>query len=420
MGSYPTGVRAFTPSPAHSPYQAPVPRPSEAPWIATPLNLREDPRIIAFTAEVMALGITTSRWLAESVAIATYHRLHAWATKHEPDGTLAGVAPVVIAGAVGWEGDPGSLWASLTRAGILDTFGAITGWASTGGRRGARMSAMALPARMQMQTTTAVYAPPKHGRRLELSPIERMDRSRWLARLRSERRRSRNRGVTEPSRDFAERHASSHAIGTDYRSGVTEPRGKKDSLLIPLKIPSTEAGNRHATHTGEVSNPAVIAWMESTGITQPRVDHVRLISQQFGDAPDVGTVQRFRDLCVWWMRQINQNGQPYRGTSVEWLLESWRKGGSSATVPRVLEDYAPVAPRLASMLGAIGSVVQSRITEPATGVRITESMPRPTLPRDPARVVDRVDVWRIPPAERSAFFAARWTGRRDQECQPAD
>jgi hypothetical protein len=49
----------------------------------------------------------------------------------------------VIAGAVGWEGDPGALWASLTRSGIVDAFGAITGWASTGGRRGARLSAMA-------------------------------------------------------------------------------------------------------------------------------------------------------------------------------------------------------------------------------------------------------------------------------------
>ena len=419
MESYPTGARAFTPSPT-LPSPALAARPTEAPWLATPLDLRQDPRVLAFTAEVMISGLAPSHRLALALAVDVTFSLWAWATRHEPDGTLAGVAPVVIAGAVGWEGDPGSLWASLTRAGILDTFGAITGWASTGGRRGARMSAMALPARMQTQTTTAVYAPPKHGRRLELSPVERMDRSRWLARLRSERRRSRNRGVTEPSRDFAERHASSHGTEADYRSGVTEPRGIEDSLLIPPKMTSTRAGNRHAAHTGEVTNPAVLAWMESAGITQPRVDHVRLISQQFGDAPDVGTVQRFRDLCVWWMRQINQNGQRYRGTSVEWLLESWRKGGSSATVPRVLEDYAPVAPRLASMLGAIGSAVQSRITEPATGVRVTESMPSPNLPRDPARVVDRVDVWRIPPAERSAFFAARWTGRRDQECQPAD
>ena len=87
---------------------APAIQPQAAPWIASPLDIHEDPRIIAFTAEVIAQGITTSTWFAKRIAMATDHRLHAWATRHEADGSLAGIAPVVIAGAVGWEADPGS------------------------------------------------------------------------------------------------------------------------------------------------------------------------------------------------------------------------------------------------------------------------------------------------------------------------
>ena len=92
---------------------------------------------------------------------------------------LAGIAPVVIAGAVGREADPGSLWASLTRAGILDTFGTITGCASTPGRRGARMSAITPPARMQVTTPTPVSGPSQRGKRLDLDPDDSMEPRRW-------------------------------------------------------------------------------------------------------------------------------------------------------------------------------------------------------------------------------------------------
>ena len=342
MESYPTGVRAFTPSPAHSPYQAPVPRPSEAPWIATPLNLREDPRIIAFTAEVMALGITTSRWLAESVAIATYHRLHAWATKHEPDGTLAGVAPVVIAGAVGWEGDPGSLWASLTRAGILDTFGAITGWASTGGRRGARMSAMALPARMQTQATTAVYAPPKHGRRLDLTAQQRVERVRWLDRVGKARRRSSRPSVREVSGNASDLSGNFPKTGPNNRSDVREPRGIRDSVFIPLLNAPNGAPKHDPRYVGTVTNTAVLAWMDACAIAEPRADHVHWITIQFGDTPDASTVVRFRKHCTWWL------AQGWKGTSVQWLLDSWGKAGATAKTPARGAGKAgrPVQPRL--------------------------------------------------------------------------
>ena len=127
--------------------------------------------------------------------------LWAWATRHEPDGTLAGVAPVVIAGAVGWEGDPGALWASLTRSGIVDVFGAITGWASTGGRRGARMSAMALPARPEV--TTPVFGPSQRGRRLGLGPDDRKARRQRQNANASANARRRQRTVSEPSANLA-------------------------------------------------------------------------------------------------------------------------------------------------------------------------------------------------------------------------
>ena len=158
---------------------APAIQPQAAPWIASPLDIHEDPRIIAFTAEVIAQGITTSTWFAKRIAMATDHRLHAWTTRHEADGSFAGIAPVVIAGAVGREADPGSLWASLTRAGILDTFGTITGWASTPGRRGARMSAITPPARMQVTTPTPVSGPSQRGKRLDLDPDDSMEPRRW-------------------------------------------------------------------------------------------------------------------------------------------------------------------------------------------------------------------------------------------------
>ena len=348
MESYPTGVRAFTPSPAQFPYQAPAPRPSEAPWIATPLNLREDPRIIAFTAEVLALGITTSRWLAESVAIATYHRLHAWATKHEPDGTLAGVAPVVIAGAVGWEGDPGSLWASLTRSGIVDAFGAITGWASTGGRRGARMSAMSgncgpgTHNGMQVHTTTSVYAPPKHGRRLDLTAQQRVERVRWLDRVGKARRRSSRPRVRELSGNASDLSGNFPETGPNNRSDVREPRGIRDSVFIPLLNAPNGAPKHDPRYVGTVTNTAVLAWMDACAIAEPRADHVHWITIQFGDTPDASTVVRFRKHCTWWL------AQGWKGTSVQWLLDSWGKAGATAKTPARGAGKAgrPVQPRL--------------------------------------------------------------------------
>ena len=348
MESYPTGVRAFTPSPAQFPYQAPAPRPSEAPWIATPLNLREDPRIIAFTAEMLALGITTSRWLAESVAIATYHRLHAWATKHEPDGTLAGVAPVVIAGAVGWEGDPGALWASLTRAGIVDAFGAITGWASTGGRRGARLSAMTgnsipgTPTGVRVHTTTSVYAPPKHGRRLDLTAQQRVERARWLDRVGKARRRSSRPSVRELSGNASNLSGNLPETGPNNRSDVREPRGIGDSRFIPSLNAPNGAPNHDPRYVGTVTNTTVLAWIDACAIAEPRADHVNWITIQFGDTPDASTVERFRKHCTWWL------GQGWKGTSVQWLLDSWGKAGATAKTPARGAGKAgrPVQPRL--------------------------------------------------------------------------
>ena len=186
----------FVSPPAAFVAPTPAPRPTEAPWLATPLDLRHDPRVLAFTADVMISGLAPSHRLALALAVDVTFALWAWATRHEPDGTLAGVAPIVLAGAVGWEGDAGALWASLTRAGIVDAFGAITGWASTGGRRGARLSAMTgnsipgTPTGMRVHTTTSVYAPPKHGRRLDLTAQQRVERARWLDRVGKARRRS--------------------------------------------------------------------------------------------------------------------------------------------------------------------------------------------------------------------------------------
>ena len=68
---------------------APAIQPQAAPWSASPLDIHEDPRNIAFTAEVIAQGITTSTWFAKRIAMATDHRLHAWTTRHEADGSLA-------------------------------------------------------------------------------------------------------------------------------------------------------------------------------------------------------------------------------------------------------------------------------------------------------------------------------------------
>ena len=155
--------------------------------------------MLAFTAEVMISGLAPSHRLALALAVDVTFALWAWATRHEPDGTLAGIAPVVIAGAVGWEGDPGALWASLTRAGIVDNFGTITGWVSTGGRRGARMSAMSLPARMHVSTVTAVFGPSQRGRRLGLGPEDRTARRQWQNAGASANARRRQRSASEPS-----------------------------------------------------------------------------------------------------------------------------------------------------------------------------------------------------------------------------
>ena len=317
MESYPTGVRAFTPSPAQFPYQAPAPRPSEAPWIATPLNLREDPRIIAFTAEVLALGITTSRWLAESVAIATYHRLHAWATKHEPDGTLAGVAPVVIAGAVGWEGDPGSLWASLTRSGILDTFGAITGWASTGGRRGARMSAMSLPARPE--ATTPVFGPSQRGKRLGLGPDDRKARRQWLDRRRKSARSAsaRFREVPPTFRELSANFLPSSRNTDLLPPALLEVEKERISLTGAHTREGAETRPARAMHPAW-AHPAVITWLDICGIPQPREVQAIAIAGKIGE--DSASLTLWDDVCRYAMR----NG--HNPSGIDWMFKRFADG----------------------------------------------------------------------------------------------
>ena len=316
MESYPTGVRAFTPSPAQFPYQAPAPRPSEAPWIATPLNLREDPRIIAFTAEVLALGITTSRWLAESVAIATYHRLHAWATKHEPDGTLAGVAPVVIAGAVGWEGDPGSLWASLTRSGILDTFGAITGWASTGGRRGARMSAMSLPARPE--ATTPVFGPSQRGKRLGLGPDDRKARRQWLDRRRKSARSAsaRFREVPPTFRELSANLEESSRNTDLLPPALLEVEKERISLTGAHTREGAETRPARAMHPAW-SHPAVVLWLEVCGISQPREVQAIAIAGNIGE--DSALLTLWEDVCRYALRNGHNPG------AIDWMFKRFER-----------------------------------------------------------------------------------------------
>ena len=347
MESYLTGARAFTPSPT-LPSPALAARPTEAPWLATPLDLRQDPRVLAFTAEVMISGLAPSHRLALALAVDVTFALWAWATRHEPDGTLAGIAPVVLAGAVGWEGDPGALWASLTRSGIVDNFGTITGWASTGGRRGARLSAMSGNSGpgthngMQGHTTTSVYAPPKHGRRLDLTAQERMERARWLDRVGKARRRSSRPSVREVSGNASDLSGNFPKTGPNNRSDVREPRGIRDSVFIPSLNAPNGAPKHDPRYVGTVTNTAVLAWMDACAIAEPRADHVHWITIQFGDTPDASTVVQFRKHCTWWL------AQGWKGTSVQWLLDSWGKAGATAKTPARGAGKAgrPVQPRL--------------------------------------------------------------------------
>ena len=269
MESYPTGARAFTPSPT-LPSPALAARPTEAPWLATPLDLRQDPRVLAFTAEVMISGLAPSHRLALALAVDVTFSLWAWATRHEPDGTLAGVAPVVIAGAVGWEGDPGSLWASLTRSGIVDAFGAITGWASTGGRRGARMSAMGLPARM-VDTPTPVFGPSQRGKRLGLGLDDRKARRQWLDRRRKSARSAsaRFREVPPTFRELSANLEESSRNTDLLPPALLEVEKERISLTGAHTREGAETRPARAMHPAW-AHPAVITWLDICGIPQPR------------------------------------------------------------------------------------------------------------------------------------------------------
>ena len=331
MESYPTGVRAFTPSPP-LPSPALAARPTEAPWLATPLDLRQDPRVLAFTAEVMISGLAPSHRLALALAVDVTFSLWAWATRHEPDGTLAGVAPVVIAGAVGWEGDPGSLWASLTRSGIVDVFGTITGWASTGGRRGARMSAMALPARPEV--TTPVFGPSQRGRRLGLGPDDRKARRQWLDRRRKSAKSAsaRFREVPPTFRELSANLEESSRNADLLAPSLLEVEKEKElSHAYALTREGAETRPARAMHPAW-SHPAVITWLEVCGISQPREAQATAIAGNIGE--DSASLTLWEDVCRYAMRNGHNPG------AIDWMFKRFErlKLGQKPAPKRQLTD----------------------------------------------------------------------------------
>lgn len=294
----------------------PAPRPTEAPWLATPLDLRHDPRVLAFTAEVQISGLATSHRLALALAVDVTFALWAWATRHEPDGTLAGIAPVVLAGAVGWEGDPGALWASLTRAGIVDVFGAITGWASTGGRRGARMSAMALPARPEV--TTPVFGPSQRGRRLGLGPDDRKARRQWLDRRRKSARSAsaRFREVPPTFRELSANLEESSRNTDLLPPALLEVEKERISLTGAHTREGAETRPARAMHPAW-AHPAVITWLDICGIPQPREAQATAIAGNIGE--DSASLTLWEDVCRYALRNGHNPG------AIDWMFNRFAR-----------------------------------------------------------------------------------------------
>ncbi len=249
--------------------------------------------------------------------------LWAWATRHEPDGTLAGVAPVVIAGAVGWEGDPGALWASLTRSGIVDVFGAITGWASTGGRRGARMSAMALPARPEV--TTPVFGPSQRGRRLGLGPDDRKARRQRQNANASANARRRQRTVSEPSanrqRTVSELGKSSLTRDLLAPALLEVEKEKELSHAYALTREGAETRPARAMHPAwshpAWSHPAVVLWLEVCGIPQPREAQATAIAGNIGE--DSASLTLWENVCRYALRNGHNPG------AIDWMFKRFER-----------------------------------------------------------------------------------------------
>lgn len=319
MESYHPGMTRFVSPPATFVAPTPAPRPSEAPWIATPLDLRQDPRVLAFTAEVQISGLAPSHRLALALAVDVTFALWAWATRHEPDGTLAGIAPVVLAGAVGWEGDPGALWASLTRSGIVDVFGAITGWASTGGRRGARMSAMALPARPEVSTPTPVFGPSQRGRRLGLGPDDRKARRQWLDRRRKSARSAsaRFREVPPTFRELSANLEESSRNADLLAPALLEVEKEKElSHAYALTREGPETRPARAMHQAW-SHPAVVLWLEVCGIPQPREVQAIAIAGNIGE--DSALLTLWEDVCRYALRNGHNPG------AIDWMFKRFAR-----------------------------------------------------------------------------------------------
>ncbi|NBT27021.1 MAG: hypothetical protein EBT09_10800 [Actinobacteria bacterium] len=335
MESYPTGARAFTPSPT-LPSPALAARPTEAPWLATPLDLRQDPRVLAFTAEVMISGLAPSHRLALALAVDVTFALWTWATRHEPDGTLAGIAPVVIAGVVGWEGDPGALWASLTRSGIVDAFGAITGWASTGGRRGARLSAMALPSRTQVNTTTAVFGPSQRGRRLGLGPEDRKARRQWQNATASANARRRQQTASEPSAN--RKRTVSELCRSSLTPDLLPPsllEVEKERISLTGALTREEPETRPARRMHPAwAHPAVVTWLEVCGIPQPRQVQAEAIASFVGD--DAGSLTRWRGVCEYGIRNGHNVG------AIDWMNDRFTRGGTDRKRSGTRSGISPV------------------------------------------------------------------------------
>ena len=373
MESYHPALVLAVPSPAHSPYQAPAIRPTEAPWIATPLDLRHDPRVLALTAEFLTSGLAHSHRLALALAVDVTFALWAWATRHEPDGTLAGIAPVVIAGAVGWEGDAGSLWASLTRAGIVDAFGAITGWASTGGRRGARMSAMALPARMQVNTPTLVFGPSQRGKRLGLGPEDSMKRRRWQNATASANTRRRQRSASDSSANYQ------RTISELRQSSLTpdllppfllEVEKERISLTHAHTRKGAERRPAKAMHPAW-SHPAVITWLEVCGIPQPR--EVQAIAIASTVCEDPGSLARWRGVCEYGIRNGHNVG------AIDWMRDRFTRGGTdrkrSGTRPGISPITDTEVPE--SVISSSGTTEPPTTTSGTAGDSALPTLPAP-------------------------------------------